>query len=395
MKKLLFLILLLPSVLYSQNRTFNTITAKKILELPYGTINMADYYRSVVNRNVWKWRSGVVNVNFPAGASVNLLYQYQDTINLAGSASAHFYRESSDIYFNSDLDYQDNIQLISKAYSNRILNLKKSAFTGFINAVYVAPNTGDSVQIGELVGTKHYVSTNDAQGSLRMDIGLMNPLELYTRLDNHVAVDSVIMIRMLVDDAGIPDDSIGAIYGIYNEDDGLRGADKTYFLYSEYGDNYLNGDLEVTGNIVNVQPHASLSFEDESETLSMDQNVWSVVTNATSNLFSSEDTTDIIHQGDSLTIIIPGDYMINASLSYSGTTNADVYEFAIFKNGVLTSPKIERSTTSTVIGNVSLPFYVPDCEPGDDLSLRIRNTANNFDATLVSCSWIIWALHLE
>jgi len=39
----------------------------------------------------------------------------------------------------------------------------------------------------------------------------------------------------------------------------LRGAEATYFLYSEYGDNYLNGDLEVTGAIKQTQLTGSLT----------------------------------------------------------------------------------------------------------------------------------------
>ena len=83
----------------------------------------------------------------------------------------------------------------------------------------------------------------------------------------------------------------------------------------------------------------------------------------------------------------------NSSLSFSGTSNADVYEFGLFVNDNLVGPKIERTTTSTDIGNVSLPFYTGTLAVGDVLDLRMRNTANNFDATLVACSWIVWILH--
>lgn len=139
-------------------------------------------------------------------------------------------------------------------------------------------------------------------------------------------------------------------------------------------------------------PHASLYFEDKSETLTMNQNSWVQVTNATNDLFTAS-VSGMTYADDDIVIITPGDYIFMTSLSFSGTTNADVYEFALFKNNTLASPKIERTTTSVDIGNVSLPFYMDDLVAGDTLNLRIRNTANNFDATLISCSWVIWILH--
>ena len=138
-----------------------------------------------------------------------------------------------------------------------------------------------------------------------------------------------------------------------------------------------------------------MTFEDESETLTMSQNTWVKITNGTDDIFTGTDVTNITHAGDSLTITTPGDYMVNISLSFSGTSNADVYEFAVFVNEILTSVKIERTTTSTDIGNISLPVYLNGLSNGDDISVRIRNTANDFDATVIACSWVTWLLHAE
>ena len=142
----------------------------------------------------------------------------------------------------------------------------------------------------------------------------------------------------------------------------------------------------------NALPHASMYFEDETETLTMVQNSWVQLTNATDDLFTG-DGTGLTVTDDTLVIVTPGDYMLVASLSFAGTTNADVYEFAAFKGGTIATPKIERTTTSIDIGNVSLPFYLDGLVAGDVLDLRMRNTANDFDATLVACSWVTWLLH--
>ena len=154
----------------------------------------------------------------------------------------------------------------------------------------------------------------------------------------------------------------------------------------------LNSVIDRVNDLWNNPPHASMSFEDETETLTMTQNNWVQLTNATDDLFTGS-VSGITKTDDTLVIITPGDYMVVASLSFSGTTNGDVYEFALFKGGVIASPKIERTTTSTDIGNVSLPFYVDSLVAGDVLDLKMRNTANDFDATLIACSWVTWLLH--
>jgi hypothetical protein len=140
-------------------------------------------------------------------------------------------------------------------------------------------------------------------------------------------------------------------------------------------------------------PHAVIYFEDKSEPLTMSQNNWVQITNATNDLFTTGQAMGITVSDDTLVIGTVGDYMISCSLSFSGTTNADVYEFAFFKNNAIASPKIERTTTSSDIGNVSLPYYTGALAVGDVLDLRMRNTANDFDATLVACSWVTWLLH--
>jgi hypothetical protein len=139
-------------------------------------------------------------------------------------------------------------------------------------------------------------------------------------------------------------------------------------------------------------PHGELSFSDSASVIDVSQGVFSKITNGNNDLFSTTDAADVTIAGDTLTIIYPGDYIITASISFSGSVG-DTWEFALFENGVLASPKMERSTSQTDIGNVSLPFYVEGLVAGDDLSLRITNTASSDDPTMVSGSWVIWRLH--
>lgn len=139
-------------------------------------------------------------------------------------------------------------------------------------------------------------------------------------------------------------------------------------------------------------PHGSLAFQDSAFVLDLTQNVFSKVTNLTNDLFTLVDSDDVTIAGDTMTIILPGSYIITAGISFSGTAS-DIFEFAAFKNGVISSVKMERSTSQTDIGAVPLPFYLEGLVAGDDISLRLANTASDDDATLVACSWIIFRFH--
>ncbi len=141
-----------------------------------------------------------------------------------------------------------------------------------------------------------------------------------------------------------------------------------------------------------VPPHGAFAFHDSSITLDMSSGVWSMVTNPTSTLFISQDEQFLSFDGDSLTIEQNGDYAIDISLSFSGTAS-DQFEIAYFKNAVMVEVSMQRSTSQTDVGNMSLPVYIEELESGDDITFKIRNTASNDDATLISCSWIIWRLH--
>ncbi len=153
-------------------------------------------------------------------------------------------------------------------------------------------------------------------------------------------------------------------------------------------DAYLEDEIDT----LKSPPHSAMSFQDSAFVIDITQNAFSKITNTGNDLFTVTDGDGVTIAGDTLTIITPGTYLITAGLSFSGT-NGDVFEFAAFKNAVIASPKMERSTSATDIGAVPLPFYLESLVAGDDISLRITNTASSDDATVVACSWITWFLH--
>lgn len=152
-----------------------------------------------------------------------------------------------------------------------------------------------------------------------------------------------------------------------------------------------NGTYEFT-DFNYKPPHGEMSFSDSSVTINVIEDEFHKVTNPTNTLFYVSDADNITLQGDSITITVAGDYMMMASLSFSGTAS-DVWDFAVLKNTLLSSPMIRRTTSQTDVGNVSLPFYFESLKVGDDLALVLMNTASGDDPTVVACSWVIWRLH--
>ena len=141
-----------------------------------------------------------------------------------------------------------------------------------------------------------------------------------------------------------------------------------------------------------VPPHGAFHFHDSSTTLTMSTGVWTTITNAWNTLWTTMDADDMTFAGDSITITEAGSYISMVSLSFSGTA-ADLYEMAIFKNAAILHHIVERSTSQTDVGNIGLPSYLENLVAGDDLTLKIRNTASNDDATVISCSWVIYRLY--
>ena len=158
----------------------------------------------------------------------------------------------------------------------------------------------------------------------------------------------------------------------------------------------ITDTLTISGVLKYIPPHSMMSFADSAITPAMTEDNWVSVTNATSSLFTSNDTESITVVGDSVTISAGGngDYMMDISFSYSGA-NTDIYEVSIFKNNAIESTPMPRSMTSNSTGVISINWYCVGCVAGDDFILKIRNTNNSNDATFVGCQWRVWMLHPE
>jgi len=127
--------------------------------------------------------------------------------------------------------------------------------------------------------------------------------------------------------------------------------------------------------------YVAIGFVDSSETLTMTQNVYAKVTNATNNLYSTSVSNDFTVAGDTLAPTVTGDYKISWDLSFSGS-NSDNFHIALFvNNSEVGFGEANRDMSTSNVG-VAAASTIVNITAGQYISLRIKNTANANDATI-------------
>ncbi len=140
-------------------------------------------------------------------------------------------------------------------------------------------------------------------------------------------------------------------------------------------------------------PHGGYAFSDSVFEPSLSQNTWVKVTNGNNDLYTLVEADLITFGGDTVTVIINGDYMGFFTLSLSGTAT-DQYHAAVYKNGVITPFESHASTAAnSAVVNMTIIADLHNLVTGDDISLYIRNTTNNDDPTLISGQFILTLIH--
>jgi hypothetical protein len=160
----------------------------------------------------------------------------------------------------------------------------------------------------------------------------------------------------------------------------------------ELNDGVLVVDSVVTRVLDYEPPHGALAFADSTATIDLTQNEWLKVTNGNNDLYTVVDNDGITMDGDSITIVTPGDYMLWVGLSFDGNVQ-DVYHCAIYKNGAVTPFEMHRKTANNDTGNMSMSVLLDNLVIGDGLSLYIRNTGNNNDPVFISSQITILMIH--
>lgn len=159
----------------------------------------------------------------------------------------------------------------------------------------------------------------------------------------------------------------------------------------------LNLDSLITWNNLNqavkdsvLSVWHSMGFSDSSETIAATVDIWYPVTNVTNNLWSvGTEFGDIVMTGDSMQVTTAGYYEINYNLSFSGA-NADEYHTALWINNVMIAGfgHIHTGMTASNADGVSAHavLYVPATHW---ISVRIMNSANSNDPTLINGDFVI------
>jgi hypothetical protein len=212
-------------------------------------IDMEDFYRDDINFYVWEYSKGTTDLT-PYGARHNYIHRVIDTINILANTGRGIYYDRNFIGYRSDIPLTGNNY---NAFSNVMEVQKMKAPTlsiignQFNTQLYTTTAIQDTIEIEEAIGVKAAVQTYTGTAGARIRAEDIIAIQTSITLDDLLSVDNAKGINIQVLDSNIDPDSIDNLYGIYNNDDGARGADATYFLYSEYGDNYLNGNLELAG----------------------------------------------------------------------------------------------------------------------------------------------------
>lgn len=160
----------------------------------------------------------------------------------------------------------------------------------------------------------------------------------------------------------------------------------------ELSNGVIEADSVVTRVLNYEPPHGAMNFADSMTVIDLTQNVWTKLTGPGGDLFMIRGQEDLTIAGDSITISIPGDYMLWISLSFDGVQNA-VFHIAVYLNGVITDWEMHRKTSAQDTGNAGMPTYLNNLAAGDDISIWIENTGNDGDATMISGQIVITMTH--
>ena len=138
--------------------------------------------------------------------------------------------------------------------------------------------------------------------------------------------------------------------------------------------------------------HAFGGFQDQAETLTLDADTWTHVTNAGNNLWTGLEADGLTLTDDEIIVANAGDYIGNLSLTITGGNSKD-FKFRIYnvtKDEVM-GYHIGASTTISNYTNISIPLYL-ECDAGDHLQVQAWSLAGD-DPTLRSSIFYISYLH--
>jgi len=234
---------------------------------------MDDYYRTEINKGSFDYKGSNVTIIPNTSAKPNVLHYSSDTVDFGATNKifncdvSQFVLSSNETISGNGWGHQHNTYI----NEHKQINTRNFKGSGFFIGCY--PSSEDTITSQYLDGIYNQIQTFTSTATSRIDISRVTAIENSITLDNYAQIDSVIGIYNNINqDNGMPTDSMTALYSIYNEDDGFRAKDRNYFLYSEWGNNFLSDTTTVVELIVdsNWIVIDSLKMISDCETLAED-----------------------------------------------------------------------------------------------------------------------------
>lgn len=144
---------------------------------------------------------------------------------------------------------------------------------------------------------------------------------------------------------------------------------------------------DASGNASWMLPsYGEMGFGDSASTQSLTQNVQKWITNPNNDLWSLgalQLTSDVVYDGDSLTVTTDGIYDVQIQLTMSGS-NGSLLELGLLKNGVEDCFCV---SATNLFNNRTLSLTYTDItevSANDVFKVFVRNTANNDDVDVIN-----------
>ena len=153
-----------------------------------------------------------------------------------------------------------------------------------------------------------------------------------------------------------------------------NGSNTVTIGNSEITDNYLNGDLAVTGRVTEAGTFAEIHVADASTAQSIATGAtYTKITAFTDNGFSSNCTADVAN--DKITFTKTGIYRVDGQASMDSGTNNVTFKVAAFLNGVEQDQVHfqRKMSVASDIGSGSFTGFIDVTTVGWDLDMRARH----------------------
>jgi len=228
---------------YRDKRVVHNLIDKvnlKVIAPFYGTVDFND--ATFISPEYFYDRSGsMMTITDIANNSFNNLFSNSDTLYLNFENSGYFNIWKKQLHLYSEFPLDKNFV----AFHNPVVyihDFQNSADYNGNGTTLLWPSDYDTIYIDELRNYTYQIQSYTPNSTSLTHVVAAVGVEVNVAMDNYVGFDSLQMLKIYPRDTGIPDDSLGAYYGIYHTASGITPqSGRDYFAYSEQGDMFLGG----------------------------------------------------------------------------------------------------------------------------------------------------------